>query len=121
VRSILTMAALAVVLAGTGLAQTGEVYKVGKDVTSPVLIKEVKPSYTEGAMRRRIEGVVEVSAVVLADGTVDDDVRVTRSLDEELDQEAVKATRQWQFRPGTKDGKPVAVQVNIELTFTLKR
>ena len=51
----------------------------------------------------------------------DDDVRVTRSPDEELDQEAVKAARQWKFKPGTKDGRPVAVQVNIELTFTLKR
>jgi TonB family protein len=120
VRTILTVAALSVALAGTTPAQKGEVYKIGNGVTSPRLTKEVKPNYTDGAKQRRVEGSVELSAVVLADGTVGDEVKVTRSLDEELDQEAVKAARQWRFQPGTKDGKPVAVQVDIEMTFTLK-
>jgi TonB family protein len=43
-----------------------------------------------------------------------------RSLDEDLDQQAIKAIKQWTFKPGTKDGDPVAVQVFIELTFTLR-
>jgi periplasmic protein TonB len=120
VRSMLTVAALSVVLAGSGLAQKGQVYKTGGDVKPPVLIKEVKPTYSEGAMRRRVEGSVEMDVVVRADGTVGDEVTVTRSLDEELDQQAVKAVKQWTFRPGTKDGKPVAVQVNIEMSFRLK-
>jgi TonB family protein len=106
-------------MAGAALAQTGPVYKIGDGVRSPVLVKEVKPHYTEGAMRRKVEGIVETNSVVLADGTVGD-VTITRSLDDELDQEAIKAVKQWQFKPGTKDGKPVAVAVNIELTFTLK-
>jgi len=120
VRTILTAAALSVVLAGTTLAQKGEVYQIGNGVTSPKLTKEVKPNYTDGAKQRRVEGLVELSAVVLANGTVGDEVKVTQSLDEELDREAVKAVRQWKFEPGTKDGKPVPVQVNIELTFKLK-
>jgi len=120
VRSILTVAALAVVLAGTALAQQGEVYKIGNGVRSPVLRQEVKPTYTEGAMRRKVQGTVELSAVVLKDGTVGDDIVVTRSLDEELDQQAVKAAKQWLFKPGTKDDEPVNVRVNIELTFTLR-
>ncbi len=119
-RTILTAAALSVVLAGTTLAQKGEVYQIGNGVTSPKLTKEVKPNYTDGAKQRRVEGLVELSAVVLANGTVGDEVKVTQSLDEELDREAVKAVRQWKFEPGTKDGKPVPVQVNIELTFKLK-
>jgi hypothetical protein len=28
--------------------------------------------------------------------------------------------KQWLFKPGTKDGKPVAVQVSVEINFTLK-
>lgn len=119
-RSILTVAALAMALAGTASAQRGEVYKIGNGVKSPVLRQEVKPTYTEGAMRRKVQGTVELSAVVLKDGTVGDDVIVTRSLDEELDQQAVKAAKQWLFKPGTKDDQAVAVQVNIELTFTLR-
>ncbi len=119
-RTILTAAALSVALAGTTLAQKGEVYQIGNGVTSPKLTKEVHPDYTEGAKQRRVQGSVELSAVVLKDGTVGDEVKVTQSLDEELDQQAVKAVRQWKFQPGTKDGKPVAVQVDIELTFKLK-
>lgn len=118
-RSILTVAALSVVMAGAALAQTGPVYKIGDGVTSPVLVKEVKPQYTQDAMRRKVEGIVEMSAVVLADGTVGD-VTVTRSLDEDLDRQAIRATKQWEFKPGTKDGKPVAVAVNVELTFSLR-
>ena len=83
-RSILTVAALAVVLAGTALAQ-GEVYKVGNGVRSPVLRQEVKPSYTEEAMRRKVQGIVELSATVLKDGTVGDDVIVTSSEVDERD------------------------------------
>ena len=118
-RTILTAAALSVVLAGGGLAGQDQVYKIGNGVKSPVLTKEVKPNYTKAAMDRKVQGIVEVDAVVLKNGTVGD-VTVTRSLDEDLDQEAVKAAKQWRFRPGTKDGEPVAVRVNIELTFTLR-
>lgn len=119
-RSILTVVAVAAVMGVVGLAQaqSGEVYQVGNGVTSPMLKKEVKPNYPDAVKSRGIQGVVEMTAVVLPDGTVRDDVKVTRSLDEDLDKEAVKAVRQWIFKPGTKDGKAVAVQVNIELTFT---
>jgi periplasmic protein TonB len=47
-------------------------------------------------------------------------VTVKKSLDPELDEQAIKATKEWRFRPGTKDSKPVDVLVNIELTFRLK-
>jgi TonB family protein len=47
---------------------------------------------------------------------------VVQSLDSEygLDDEAVKALKQWEFEPGTKDGAPVAVRVDVEMTFKLK-
>jgi TonB family protein len=70
-------------------------------------------------MDRQVQGNVEVEAVVLSDGTVGD-VTVKKSLDPELDEQAIKATKEWRFRPGTKDSKPVDVLVNIELTFRLK-
>ncbi|PYQ74995.1 MAG: hypothetical protein DMG01_19675 [Acidobacteria bacterium] len=55
------------------------------------------------------------------DGTVGTAV-VVRSLDQTfgLDQEALKAVRQWRFEPGTLKGEAVDVLVSIELTFTLK-
>ena len=118
-RSILTVTALAAALVGVVAAQD-RVYLADQGVKNPVLVKEVKPTYTEGAMRRKVQGTVELKVVVLADGTVADDVTVTKPLDEELDPQAVKAVKQWTFQPGTKDDKPVAVQVHIEMSFKLK-
>ena len=118
-RSILMTAALVAGFVALPGAQE-PTHRIGEEgVKSPVLVREVKPKYTEGAMRRKVQGLVELNAVILKDGTVGD-VTVTRSLDEELDQEAIAATKQWTFRPGTKDGEPVNVSVFIELTFTLR-
>ena len=72
-RKVLVAAALATFLAGGLAAQEQDVYKIGDGVTSPVLIKEVKPKYTEGAMRRKVAGVVELSVVVKKDGDTGDD------------------------------------------------
>ena len=119
-RSILTAAVLSVVLAGGGLAAQEQIYEIGNGVKSPVLIREVKPNYTKSAMDRKVEGTVELNAVILKDGTVGD-VSIKRSLDDELDQEAIKATKQWKFKPGTKDGEAVNVKVFIELSFSLRK
>jgi protein TonB len=109
-----------VLAAGGALAQSGQKYKVGQDgVKSPVLIKEIKPRYTDSAKARGVQGTVEVSAEILSTGDVGA-VKVTQSLDSELDQQAVLAVKEWKFRPATKDDKPVDVEVQIQLTFTLK-
>ena len=97
------------------------VLRIRDGVTAPKVIYEAKPRYTAEAMRARLEGTVEVQAVVEASGEVGD-VRVVRSLDKEygLDDRAVQAVKEWRFKPGTKDGKAVPVLVKIELTFKIK-
>jgi periplasmic protein TonB len=108
---------------GSGGGFGGGVYQIGNGVTSPVLIREVKPNYTSDAMRAKLQGVVEMEAVVLPDGTVDPNrIKITRSLDQTfgLDQQAVIAVKKWLFRPGTYKGQPVPVLVSVELTFTLR-
>jgi periplasmic protein TonB len=96
-----------------------QVYKPGNGVSAPVAVKEAKPRYTAEARKAGTEGTVLLECVVETDGTVGD-VEVTRSLDEGLDQEAVKAARQWRFEPGKKDGQPVRVRITLEMTFSLK-
>ena len=98
-----------------------QVEKPGNGVTLPRIVREVKPEYTIEAKRAKIQGSVWLLVVVLKDGNVGD-VAVTKSLDQVygLDDEAVKAMKQWTFTPGMKDNKPVAVQVEVEMTFTLK-
>ena len=63
-----------------------------------------------------------MECVVTESGDISD-IEITRSLDQEygLDQAAIDAARQWKFKPGLKDGNPVAVRITIELTFTLKK
>jgi TonB family protein len=46
-------------------------------------------------------------------------MRVQRSLGMGLDDKALEAVRTWRFEPALKDGRPVAVQVNIEVNFRL--
>ena len=105
---------------GEGGGSGGGVYRVGNGVEAPRTLNSVRPAYTTEAMRAKIVGDVVVEAVVLPDGSVGD-VTVIQSLDRVfgLDQEAVKAARQWRFLPGTRFGEPAAVLVTIILEFRL--
>jgi periplasmic protein TonB len=116
-----TLAAALVIGGLTSVLAAQEVVNPGPGVTLPTVIREVHPEYTPDAQRARIEGRVILGAVVLANGAVDA-VVVERSLDPTfgLDQQAINAMKQWEFRPGTKGGKPVAVRIHVEMTFTLK-
>ena len=56
--------------------------------------------------------------IVTAEGKVRN-LQVTRSLDKDLDKQALAAVNTWRFEPATKDGKPVAVHLNTAVTFRL--
>jgi protein TonB len=106
---------------GSGGGTGGGVYRPGSGVTLPRVLREVKPQYTSDAMRAKVQGTVLLECVVMPDGRVGQ-VEIVRSLDSTfgLDQEAIKAVRQWQFVPGTRMGEPVSVLVTVEMTFTLR-
>ncbi len=105
---------------GEGGGFGGGAYRPGSGVTDPSLVRQEQPKYTSDAMRAKIQGIVELEAVVLPNGTVGD-VRIVKSLDARygLDQEAIRAARAWLFRPGMLQGKPVAVLVTLILEFRL--
>jgi TonB family protein len=106
---------------GWGGGTGGGAYRPGSGIDIPVLLHEVKPQYTADAMRAKIQGSVVLECVIMPDGTVGQ-ITIIKSLDPVfgLDQEAIKAAKQWRFQPGKKQGQPVPVLVNIELTFTLR-
>ena len=120
-RSLAFVCVLAAAALVAHAQESQTVYTPGDGVTLPTVTKQVQAQYTQEAMDAHIEGTVGLDAVVLADGTVGD-VTVTRSLDPTygLDGQAVKAMKQWLFKPGTKDSKPVAVRVAVNIKFTLK-
>jgi len=119
----LTFAAVVLSIAFTAAlpaAQSAQerIYRPGEGATDPTLVRQVPPKYTADAMRAGIQGIVELEAVVLTDGRVGE-VRVVKSLDTRygLDEQAVAAARQWLFRPGQIDDRPVPVLVTLVLEF----
>jgi TonB family protein len=106
---------------GTGGGTGGGAYHVGNGVEAPQILTKVRPAYTADAMRAKVQGTATVECTVLPDGTVAD-AHILKSLDSVfgLDQEALKAARQWRFIPGRRFGQPVSVYVTIELMFTLR-
>jgi protein TonB len=98
----------------------GRGYHAGGSVTSPRVLLEVKPTYTNRAMLARIEGSVMLELIVRANG-IPANIRVTRSLDPDgLDGEAVRAASQWRFEPGRLNGTPVDVVVSIVIDFHVR-
>lgn len=106
---------------GFGGGFGGGAYRPGAGISLPSVLREVKPAYTADAMRAKVQGSVWLECVVMPDGSVGE-VKVTRSLDPifGLDQEAIKAAKNWRFKPGMRQGEPVPVIITIELTFTLR-
>ena len=98
------------------------VYASGNGVSSPQPIKQVDPVYTKAALKAKIEGTVRLGGVVEPDGSLGR-LKILKSLDTVygLDQSALDAAKQWKFEPGKKDGKPVPVQIELEMEFRLQR
>jgi periplasmic protein TonB len=104
---------------GTGPGEGGAGYGSGRGVSPPRLLREVKAVYSEDARRQGITGEVLLSIVIEADGRVGN-VRVVRGLGAGLDERAVAAVREWQFAPARRLGTPVAVTVEVVVSFNLR-
>lgn len=99
--------------------QEGPVYQVDDPgVTSPRVVKEVRPQYSPEAMKAKVQGEVVLKTVVNQKGEPTD-IRVVQSLEESLDKEAVKALAGWRFEPGRRNGDPVRVEVEVRLSFKI--
>jgi TonB family protein len=109
------------VLLSALVADAQEIPRAGTTLP-PQTLRAVDAVYTSEARAAGIEGIVRVEVLVLTDGTVGEAARVIQSLDAKfgLDDEAVKASKQWKFKPASRDGKPVDAHVVIEHTFTLR-
>jgi len=81
----------------------------------PVPVTQVKPNYPEFAREAQIQGTVVLHVLVGKDGRVKN-VKVIRSV-KGLDDEAVRAIKQWVFKPALSNNKPVAVWVEVPLQF----
>jgi TonB family protein len=100
-----------------GNNDVAEPYVVGNGVTAPVPLSMPTPRYPEEARNVYVSGIVLLQAIIRKDGTVTD-VKVIKGLGHGLDESAIDTiTTKWRFKPGTLNGNPVNVIVNIETRF----
>jgi TonB family protein len=92
--------------------------RVGGSIKAPTKIKDVTPVYPAMARTARVAGRGIVEAVIGADGKVVD-AKVLRSIPM-LDQAALDAVRQWEYRPTLLNGVPVPVVMTVTVNFTLQ-
>jgi TonB family protein len=103
---------------GRGGGTGGGVFRVGGGVSAPKAIYSPDPEYSEEARKAKYQGVCVLWLVVGPDGRPRD-IRVARTLGLGLDEKAIEAVKTWRFEPAMKDNKPVAVQINVEVSFRL--
>jgi len=104
--------------AGSGGGIGGGVYKVGGGISAPQAISAPDPDYTEEARKAKKQGTCVLWLIVDAAGRPRD-IKVVRGLGLGLDAKALDAVRQWRFQPALKDGRPVDVQISVEVEFHL--
>jgi protein TonB len=104
------------------------IYHTGNGIGVPQCIHKALPETTEEARKRKTSGVAIVQIVVEPDGMVGS-AQIVKSVAEAykdkedhdaaltLDPKAVAAARQFRFEPTIVKGKPVAVELKIEITF----
>jgi protein TonB len=94
------------------------IFHVGDGVSAPRAIYTPEPEFSEEARKAKYQGVVVLNIIVGTDGRVHNP-RVVRSLGMGLDEKAMEGVKTWKFDPSKKDGRAVAVEMNIEVAFNL--
>ncbi len=88
-------------------------------VQQAFLTQRVQPVYPPLAVQMRLEGTVQLHAIIGRDGAVTAvEVLSGHSI---LAQAALEAVRQWRYRPTLLNGRPVEVETYITVIFQLQR
>jgi len=103
---------------GSGGDTGGGPRQVGSGVSAPVLTYSVEPEFSEEARRAKVEGNVIVNLWVDEKGNPSH-VRAVGGVGMGLDEKAVEAVKQYRFKPASLNGKPVLVELNIEVIFRI--
>jgi TonB family protein len=103
---------------GTGGGIGGGVYHVGGGISAPEAVSSPDPEYTEEARKAKTQGTCVLRLIVDSTGHPRD-VHVVKGLGFGLDAKAIDAVQKWQFNPSMKDGKPIDVQIRVEVVFRL--
>ena len=88
------------------------------NLSAPLAVRKVDPKYPSSLVTARVEGEVVLYAIIRADGSVDS-IQVLKSLDPELDRNAIEAFSRWKFSPATRDGSPIDLEAVVHIPFRI--
>ncbi|MGB8589896.1 MAG: energy transducer TonB [Candidatus Acidiferrales bacterium] len=89
-----------------------------KGASQPQCIQCASPPFSDEAVKAKFEGTVMLHAQISPDGTVSK-IEVVRGLPCGLTDQAIKAVEHWTYKPATRAGEPIAVDMPVELSFRL--
>jgi periplasmic protein TonB len=103
---------------GSGGNTGGGPRRIGGGVSAPILIYSVEPEFSEEARKAKVAGNVLVNLWVDTNGNPSH-VHVIRGVGMGLDEKAKDAVMQYKFKPAMENGKPVLVELNVEVNFQI--
>lgn len=86
----------------------------------PDYLRNPAPEYPREARRAREQGVVLIDVLVSAEGVVHELLLKESSGFKSLDQAALRAVRDWKFKPARIAGVPFSTRVDVPVRFVLK-
>jgi protein TonB len=91
--------------------------RVSQGVVAGLVIHKVQPNYPQLAKTARVQGNVQLAALIGKDGTIQNlHVISGHPL---LTQAALDAVKQWRYKPYILNGEPVEVDTQITVIFSL--
>jgi TonB family protein len=96
---------------------TPRVYSVGKDVSTPTILKSSDAEFPKTASAAKVSDGICLVGLIVDESGLPQNIHVVRSLSPEFDANAIKAVQKYRFSPAKRLGTPVAVAVNIEIHF----
>jgi TonB family protein len=89
-------------------------------LTGLELIRKVDPKYPQTLIKENVDGEVILYAIIRKNGTVDS-IQVVRSVDPQLDRNAMEALSRWEFHPALRDGQPVDLEAVVRIPFHFRK
>jgi TonB family protein len=90
--------------------------QVGGDVKAPVLVRSVDPKYPRAWFGKNTATDVLVGLIVSEKG-LPENLHIVRSGGVKFDKNAMETVSKYRFKPATKEGKPIPVHLNVDVSY----
>ncbi len=96
-----------------------KLFHVGGSIEKPRVLEQAQPQFSDAARELNFSGIVTVYFWVHSDGRIDH-VSIVKPAGLGLDEQALFAVSKYKFKPATKDGKPITVDLYVDVNFQIQ-